>query len=63
MVAPLDDSAANASESDAVAAGAMSPWEALPRLRDLMQRYPFAICDVSFLPLPKADMKIALEVA
>jgi len=40
-----------------------NPWEALPRLRELMRLYPFAICDVALLPLPKADMKNALKVA
>jgi hypothetical protein len=49
--------------SEPAATGTTNPWEALPRLRDLMQRHPFAICDASTLPLPKPEMKIALKVA
>ncbi len=45
------------------AAGISNPWEAVPRLRDLMQRHPFAVCDVAALPLPKVEMKAALKLA
>jgi hypothetical protein len=58
-----DDPPGTARISDAAATSATNPWEALPRLRDLIRRHPFAICDASSLPLPKAEMKIALKVA
>lgn len=63
MVVPRDGKANRSGEDESVATEATSPWEVLPRLRDLMQRFPFAICDVSFLPLSKPDMKIALKLA
>ena len=44
-------------------AGELSPWEPLPRLRDLMRRHPLAICDATTLPLPKPEMKNALKIA
>lgn len=44
-------------------AGELSPWEPLPRLRDLMRRHPLAICDTTMLPLPKPEMKNALKIA
>ncbi len=48
---------------DAASGPENSPWGALPRLRELMQLHPLAICDVALLPLPKSDMKNALKVA
>ena len=58
-----DDKPGEARISETAATSSTNPWEALPRLRDLMRRHPFAICDASSLPLPKAEMKIALKVA
>ena len=58
---PIDGQPGSA--RDAAATSATNPWEALPRLRDLLKRRPFAIYDASALPLPKAEMKIALKVA
>lgn len=63
MTTTGDDKPAYARVSEAAATSATNPWEALPRLRDLMQRHPCAICDASSLPLPKLEMKIALKVA
>jgi len=58
-----DKKPAKAQKGETAASGELSPWEALPRLRDLMRRHPFAICDTSLLPLPKAEMRNALKLA
>jgi len=59
---PSDEKPVEPRASEATTS-ATNPWEALPRLRDLIQRHHLAICDASLLPLPKDEMKIALKVA
>ena len=63
MTTQGSDKPDHARAREVAATSATNPWEALPRLRDLMQRHPFAICDAATLPLPKPEMKIALKVA